>query len=129
MLICIDSCMHYCITVDFGNYLGPFFSFFFQEKTIYMCVCIPCPHPLKPTQKIEKADLQSNLIERGCLRIKLENKDNLLKSFGLDQQSSNQIQGMVSDMWSPNVSFFFEAVRSLHFSCIFLWLLQMQLEV
>lgn len=67
MLVCIDSCMQYCITVDIGNYLGPFFSLLFpgENKFIYMCVCTPCP-PLKPTQKIEKADLQSNLVEESA---------------------------------------------------------------
>lgn len=77
---------------------------------MYIYVCTPCPHPLKPAQKIEKADLKSNLVERVYLRIKLESQDNLLKSFGLDQQYSNQIKFREWSLTCGYQMSFFEAV-------------------
>lgn len=86
--------------LDVGKLFGGFCFCLFPGKNKYVCTHTDT-HP--PTQKIKKADLQNSLVERVSLRIKLESQDYLLKFFGLDQRHSNQIQRMVSDMWSPNV--------------------------
>lgn len=71
MVLCFDSCMHYCITVDVRKLFGAFFILLFQEKTnLCIYVCTPCTHCLKLAQKNEKADVQSTLGRKSLLEDK-----------------------------------------------------------
>lgn len=76
------------------NYLGASGFVFFQEKT-NVCIHTQTPTAL-PAQKTEKADLQSSLVERVSLRIKLESQDYLLEIFwfGPTVQQSNPLNGL-----------------------------------